>query len=77
MKDRTFNAGLQQERDKCYCVTLASDGSAGAAVWPRDSHSELQLRDVRNLITSECDAGYIERGTGELGVDALWRECLL
>jgi hypothetical protein len=45
-------------------------------VWARDSHSELQLRDVRNLMTSECDAGYIERWTGELGVDDLWRECL-
>jgi len=45
-------------------------------VWARDSHSELQLRDVRNLITSGCDVGYIERWTGELGVDDLWRECL-
>lgn len=44
-------------------------------VWARDSHSELQLRDVRNLITSGCDAGYIERWTGDLGVDDLWREC--
>ena len=44
-------------------------------VWARDSHSELQLRDVRNLITSGCDAGYIGRWTGELGVDDLWCEC--
>jgi hypothetical protein len=37
---------------------------------------KLQLRDVRNLITSECDPGYIERWAGELGVEDLRRECL-
>ena len=32
--------------------------------------------NVRNLITSECDPGYIERWAGELGVNELGRECL-
>ena len=41
----------------------------------RDSHSELQLRDVRNLIAAGCDRAYIEKWTQELGLASLWQEC--
>ncbi len=37
-------------------------------VWARDSESERQLQDVRNLIASGCDAAIIERWTEELQV---------
>ena len=43
--------------------------------WARDSHSELQLRDVRNLIATGCDHAYIEHWTQELGLASLWQEC--
>jgi hypothetical protein len=42
--------------------------------WARDSHSELQLRDIRNLIATGCDRGYIDSWTNELGVHNLWQE---
>jgi len=42
--------------------------------WAKDSHSEFQLRDVRNLVASGCDRDYIERWTGELDVASLWKE---
>ncbi len=42
--------------------------------WARDSHSESQLRDVRNLLATGCDRTHIERWTGELGVAQLWQE---
>ncbi len=42
--------------------------------WAKDSHSELQLRDVKNLVSTGCDRAYIERWTVELGLDTLWRE---
>lgn len=42
--------------------------------WAKDSHSELQLRDVENLISTGCDRNYIERWTQELGVANLWSE---
>jgi hypothetical protein len=44
--------------------------------WAKDSHSELQLRDVRNIMAMGCDRAYIERWTRELEVDTLWREML-
>ena len=43
--------------------------------WALDSHSELQLRDIRNLAGTGCDDAYIERWAGELGTSDLWREC--
>ncbi len=42
--------------------------------WAKDSHSELQLRDVKNLVATGCDRAYIERWTAELGLVNLWQE---
>lgn len=43
--------------------------------WAKDSHSELQLRDVKNLVSTGCDTDYITRWTAELGLTSLWQEC--
>ena len=43
--------------------------------WARDSHSELQLRDVKNLLASGYDVEYLQRWTLKLGLDELLREC--
>ena len=44
--------------------------------WAKDSHSELQLNDARNLITnaSDIDWAYVEHWAGELGVGDLLNE---
>jgi hypothetical protein len=42
--------------------------------WAKDSLSELQLRDVKNLVSTGCDRGYIEQWTRELDVANLWQE---
>ena len=44
--------------------------------WAKDSHSELQLGDVRNLLATGYDAAYLRRWTHELGLDTLLQECL-
>ena len=44
--------------------------------WAKDSHSEIQLGDVRNLLATGYDAGYLHHWTRELGLDTLLRECL-
>ena len=43
--------------------------------WARDSRSEMQLRDVKNLAATGYDATYVERWTGSLGLLTLWNEC--
>jgi hypothetical protein len=43
--------------------------------WAKDSHSEQQLRDVKNLASTGCDQDYIARWTRKLGLLKLWQEC--
>ncbi|HEX8775764.1 MAG TPA: hypothetical protein VF735_19485 [Pyrinomonadaceae bacterium] len=44
--------------------------------WARDSRSEIQLRDVRNLLATGYDNNYVVKWTRELGLYDLWQECL-
>jgi len=44
--------------------------------WARDSRSELQLRDVKNLLTVDCDMLYLYSRAEQLGVKALLMEVL-
>jgi len=44
--------------------------------WVKDSHSEFQLRDVRNLIQTGYDSEYVTRWTRKLGLQELLEECL-
>jgi hypothetical protein len=44
--------------------------------WARDSRSEMQLRDVRNLLVPECDLDYLQSRAQELGVADLLKEVL-
>ena len=43
--------------------------------WARDSRSELQLRDVRNLLATGYDVRYIDEWAHKLGLGDLWNEC--
>jgi hypothetical protein len=45
--------------------------------WAKDSGSDFQLRDVRNLVSTGFDDEYIRRWTPELDVHNLWLECKL
>src|SRR5882724_5757753 len=44
--------------------------------WAKDSHSEVQLGDVRNLLATGYDAAYLQHWTRELGLDNLLEDCL-
>ena len=44
--------------------------------WAKDSGSETQMRDVKNLIATGGDTVYIEKWTRELGLSKLWQEAL-
>jgi len=44
--------------------------------WAKDSESELQMRDVRNLLSSEVDTGYLRQWAQKLGVSELLQHCL-
>jgi hypothetical protein len=44
--------------------------------WAKDSHSEIQLADVRNLLATGYEGEYLEHWTRELGLVNLLNECL-
>ncbi len=44
--------------------------------WAKDSRSELQLRDVTNLLGPECDAIYLRSRAEALGLEELLKELL-
>ena len=56
-------------------ITSKEDLIISKLWWAKDSHSELQLRDVKNLATTGCANGYIEDWTKELGLLSLWQQC--
>ncbi len=43
--------------------------------WARDSHSEMQLRDICNLVASGCDVEYVDRWAESLELTQLWSQC--
>jgi hypothetical protein len=44
--------------------------------WAKDSHSELQMRDVRNLLATGVDSGYLRQWAPDLEVTEALEECL-
>jgi hypothetical protein len=43
--------------------------------WAKPSHSEMQLRDVRNLLNGSCDQAYLDHWANVLGLQELLDEC--
>jgi hypothetical protein len=43
--------------------------------WARDSRSEMQMRDVKNLMRAGFDASYVEKWTKQLEVFDLFSQC--
>jgi hypothetical protein len=62
--------------DQDLSIVTAEDLIISKLDWARRTRSEVQLTDVRNLLASvpELDEAYLERWTGRLGLDALYRE---
>jgi len=57
------------------CIASKEDLIISKLFWAKDSYSEMQLRDVRNLLSTGYDAPYVERWTEDLGIQTLWKEC--
>jgi hypothetical protein len=57
-------------------IVSKEDLAISKLIWAKDSHSELQLGDVRNLLAGDYDANYLRRWTRELGLDTLLEGCL-
>ena len=56
-------------------ITSKEDLIISKLLWAKDSGSEMQMRDVQNLVATGCDAAYIDNWTRELGLFNLWQQC--
>ncbi|HIE15107.1 TPA: hypothetical protein EYP70_07535 [Candidatus Bathyarchaeota archaeon] len=45
-------------------------------LWSKERHSQIQLKDVRNLLQQKPDIKYIEQWIRKLGIEELWQEAL-
>jgi hypothetical protein len=63
-------------RDFTTFIATKEDLIISKLLWAKDSHSEIQFGDVRNLLGTGYDAAYLQRWTHELGVDTLLQEFL-
>ena len=46
-------------------------------VWAKDSKSEMQLRDIRNLLSAGCEMQYLRSRAHMMGVEELLEELLI
>jgi hypothetical protein len=63
-------------RDFSTFIASKEDLIISKLFWAKDSHSELQLNDVRNLLATGYNAVYLRHWTHELGLDNLLQGCL-
>ena len=62
-------------RDFSTFITSKEDLIISKLFWAKDSHSEIQLGDVRNLLATGYDAAYLQHWTRKLRLDNLLQEC--
>jgi len=63
-------------RDFTTFIVSKEDLMISKLFWAKDSQSEIQFGDVKNLLATGYDAAYLQRWTRELGVDNLLKQCL-
>jgi hypothetical protein len=70
-------ARRQQIRIDNFSTWIASkeDLIISKLFWAKDSGSEVQIRDVRNLVATGGDLAYVENWTQELDLTNLWEQC--
>lgn len=45
--------------------------------WAKDSNSEIQINDIKNLIENDYDKSYVENWVKELGLEIIWNRVKL
>jgi hypothetical protein len=69
-----------QRRKKIYIsgieafIVSIEDLIISKLLWARDSHSELQIRDITNLLKEEIDKEYISNWVRKLNIDDFFKE---
>ncbi|MFN0277314.1 MAG: DUF6036 family nucleotidyltransferase [Pyrinomonadaceae bacterium] len=57
-----------------FWTTTKEDLIVAKLNWARDTHSEMQIRDIANLTSNEYDAGYVRRWIDRMELTEIWAE---
>jgi hypothetical protein len=57
-----------------FWITTREDLIIAKLDWAKDSHSEMQIRDVANLTDAEYDSAYVSGWLDKLGLREIWDE---
>ena len=80
MKDTEFARASFSRRYKVtvsgveFWTTTREDLIVAKLNWARDTHSEMQIRDIANLTTTEYDFGYVADWVERLDLRNIWIE---
>lgn len=80
MKDTDFARASFARRYKVtvsgveFWTTTQEDLIIAKLSWARDTHSEMQIRDIANLTSTEYDSDYVDDWIGRLGLQSIWSE---
>lgn len=76
-QQEAFSRRKQVLVEKCPVWFIAAEDLViSKLVWAKDSHSEMQLKDVANLMATvnNLDMRYIETWVRKLGLDQIYKE---
>jgi hypothetical protein len=80
MKDTDFARAAFQRRYKVivseieFWTTTKEDLIIAKLNWARDTHSEMQIRDIANLTSTEYDSAYVDDWVTRLQLEDIWHE---
>jgi len=80
MKGTDFERGAFQRRYKVivseieFWTTTKEDLIIAKLNWARDTHSEMQIRDIANLTSTEYDSAYVDDWVMRLQLEDIWHD---
>jgi len=57
-----------------FWTTTREDLIVAKLNWAKDTHSEMQIRDIANLTQQEYDSDYVDGWIGRIGLQEIWAE---
>lgn len=75
-REEFFRRRVASIENHAFQIVAPEDLILSKLEWAKDSHSQVQLEDARNLLanTPDLDRDYLQRWAVQLGVESLYRE---
>jgi hypothetical protein len=75
-KQKFAHRRMARVKDIDFWTTTKEDLILSKMNWAKDSFSEMQIRDIANLISSEYDAKYVDLWRDRLNLNEIWQKVI-